>query len=109
MKQKMFPRWATTVTPLSRFLAVLLFILLPTLAFFFGRYYEKVQYESMMQIIQSNTIDNSVVPLPSVAPAGCYYASRCMGLRDTPCQKILVCPNPTTMPRANGYPPPNAQ
>ena len=35
------PRWLTTVTPLSKKIALLLFIVMPIAAFHYGRYYQK--------------------------------------------------------------------
>ncbi len=40
MKTKL-PAWATTVTPLSRTIALLMFILLPVAAFYYGMYYQQ--------------------------------------------------------------------
>lgn len=39
-KQPGLPKELTTVTPLSKFLAMFLFIALPVLAFVFGMYYQ---------------------------------------------------------------------
>ncbi|MFA6005254.1 MAG: hypothetical protein WC775_02095 [Patescibacteria group bacterium] len=36
------PKWATTVTPFSKALAMAIFVVVPILAFYFGRYYEHV-------------------------------------------------------------------
>lgn len=41
MAKKKLPKWATTVTPLSKTLALLMFILFPILGFYYGTYYQK--------------------------------------------------------------------
>ena len=40
-KGNKLPKWATTVTPLSRLIALLMFILLPIAAFYYGMYYQQ--------------------------------------------------------------------
>ncbi|MCL4377289.1 MAG: hypothetical protein M1409_02725 [Actinobacteria bacterium] len=53
-----------TVTPLSKTLALILFILLPVLAFFLGRIYQKTIYESTQTsvVIPSNATILKVAP-----------------------------------------------
>lgn len=41
MAKKKYPKWATTITPLSKFLAMVLFILLPFLGLYLGMEYQK--------------------------------------------------------------------
>lgn len=56
-KRKRLPGWATTITPLSKTIALLLFILLPFLGFYFGRMYQKA-------------VDQANTPVPTMfAPA----------------------------------------
>lgn len=42
MAKKKYPQWATTVTPLSKFLAMTLFILFPFIGFYLGTRYQQI-------------------------------------------------------------------
>jgi hypothetical protein len=55
------PKWATTVTPLSKTLAMVIFVTFPIIAFFLGVKYEKLNYQTKKELNQANTktIDNS--------------------------------------------------
>jgi len=55
--------WATTVTPLSKTLALFMFILLPILGFYYGRYYQK----QLDQYQTRPTIQYIINPQPTTA------------------------------------------
>lgn len=75
MAKKKLPEWATTVTPFSKFLALILFITLPFLCFFFGMNYQqkidklspaKTIYVMQPYYIQQQTpMSSQVTPWPS--------------------------------------------
>lgn len=58
------PRELTTVTPLSKAIALLFFVTLPILAFVFG-----MNYQSMLENNQTSSIENvEVLPSPIIQP-----------------------------------------
>lgn len=70
MAKKKLPEWATTVTPFSKLLALILFITLPFLCFFLGMDYQKkldkLRPTTTIYITQPQTaVSPQVTPLPS--------------------------------------------
>ena len=63
MARKKLPTWATTVTPFSKILALSMFILLPILAFFYGRYYQQEVFHQQQQTIWRNTNPHTSPPV----------------------------------------------
>jgi hypothetical protein len=95
------PKWTTTVTPLSKTLALIFFTILPIIAFFFGMEYQKRVDQSIPEIIQTispTTISPTTEPIKdqfslcetdSDCPArnGCF-AYQCVG---GDCKRINMC------------------
>lgn len=56
------PKWATTVTPLSKMLAMVIFLSFPVIAFFLGVKYGELNFQTKKELIQTSikTDDNSV-------------------------------------------------
>jgi hypothetical protein len=63
-KSNKLPPWATTVTPFSKMLALFMFILLPIVGFYYGRYYQKQLDRYQMKPPVINYIIN---PAPTTA------------------------------------------
>lgn len=57
------PKYLTTVTPLSKTIALILFILLPFLGFYFGRIYQQAIDAANQQVTQV------IKPLPNIPTA----------------------------------------
>jgi hypothetical protein len=56
-KNNKLPKWANTVTPFSKTLALFMFILLPIAAFYYGTYYQKQIDRYQMQPVIHYTIN----------------------------------------------------
>lgn len=67
-KMNGLPKWLTTVTQFSKILAMILFVILPLLAFYLGVQYQKL----VSNAVFNSTINSSVTPIPSmtVLPGG---------------------------------------
>jgi len=55
------PKYLTTVTPLSKILAIILFVLLPVLGFIFGMEYKQMQIQSQPP---TSTVFPTPIPIP---------------------------------------------
>ncbi len=62
MAKKTLPKWATTVTPFSKYLALILFILLPFIGFYLGMQYQQQSGRSRHADI---TVSPTQIPFPS--------------------------------------------
>jgi len=72
MARKELPTWATTVTPVSKTIALLMLIILPVLGFFYGRYYQQqiqVQQRQQSPIIYKIVAPPHAYTSPSSAPS----------------------------------------
>ena len=49
MAKKIFPKWATTVTPLSKTIALILFLILAIGGYYFGTQYRKISASASLQ------------------------------------------------------------
>ena len=80
------PKEITTVTPLSKYLAMILFITLPFIGFFLGiRYQQTIPPETILKTYPT--------PTPK---SGCYYIENSeAACPKKDCGKILICPTPT--------------
>ncbi|HVA97145.1 MAG TPA: hypothetical protein VND99_05815 [Candidatus Acidoferrales bacterium] len=63
MAKKRFPKWATKVTPLSKFLAMALFIIFPFVGFYLG-----IKYEQKIGL-QNILIDKHAIQEPQIITA----------------------------------------
>jgi hypothetical protein len=87
-KRKRFPEWASTVTPLSKTLALLMFIIFPILGFYYGKYYQK-----QLDMYQTQTI---ITPVPtSPQPSGGMVS--CSTNADCPPDYFCAQPGPIVM------------
>ena len=59
------PKELTTVTPLSKYLALSLFVLLPILAFFLGMRYSQIIYTDMLPQVAYTRGESNNTPSPS--------------------------------------------
>ena len=81
------PKWATTVTPLSRTIALALFILLPIVSFYFGMQYQKkvVQINQNVSVpILTPIITAELQPTPTSSPS-----EKCQ--TDSDCDQGMTC------------------
>lgn len=60
MAKKRLPKWATTVTPFSKFLALSMLIIFPIIGFYLGKYYQKT-YDQTVNVTKpiTNTPEHS--------------------------------------------------
>src|SRR5260370_26482965 len=71
MPKKALPNWATTVTPLSKYLALALFILLPFIGFYFGLLVGENHLSPALppaRLAVSPTVLPTFMPTPTLAP-----------------------------------------
>jgi len=84
------PKELITVTPLSKFLAMILFVSLPVVGFLLGMRHQQI-------ISSPSIITNYPTPTPSSeSGSGCYYIENSeAACPKKDCGKILICPTPT--------------
>lgn len=87
-KSNKLPVWATTVTPLSKTIALLMFILLPIAGFYYGMYYQQL-LDTQKQLEPPEYI--IVKPSPAVSPSGSQPISSPPNGR-TSCNTNMDCP-----------------
>jgi hypothetical protein len=69
---KKLPNWATTITPLSKVIALLMFATFPVLAFWFGyNYRDSLRPESVESLLLTNNPDN--MPKTPNTTYKCYF------------------------------------
>src|SRR5579859_7291054 len=79
-KKKKLPAWATTVTPFSRILALLMLIIFPILGFYYGLSYQKQldQNQQVNKMLSYKTITaSSHTCLPPDGTITCRTTSDC--------------------------------
>ncbi len=100
MKSWKLPKELTTVTPLSKTLAMVLFITLPAVSFVAGMYYQATSWEIFVPPYpipaHLSVVSPSLSPQPSPKPA---QMGSCTGLNDT-----TSCPDGYTCVAACGPP-----
>jgi hypothetical protein len=105
-KRKGLPRELVEITPLSKALAFIVVVALPIIAFFLGINYQQWYDASQQEVDASMPIVTPPQQSPQqiTPPPNCYIASSCMGVNNTACKKMLVCPQGTSVPHiSNGF------
>lgn len=72
MSNKKLPAWATTVTPLSKTLALSMLVILPILGFYYGMYYQR---QLDLQTSQQKTVP--VTSQPANGTITCTSTADC--------------------------------
>lgn len=96
VKSPGLPKELTVVTPLSKGLAFIVFIVLPIAAFLIGIRYQQWFDVNQTQIQNANPV---IMPIQLhmdvqnvTPPPSCYFGSSCINGSTTDCHKVLMCP-----------------